>query len=910
MTKLLRLTVLMLCCIASITTSNAYVVSEQDAYEAVVQSLVDKVHHFNISITESNDMQWLVVVDPNPYTILEHDYFYYYIDKDETLPITLNKVISTQSPFPITSNSNGIAETSQASIDEFDYLITPNIPHSESYDNINTYAVIINGGMNTYNNHHSYWNNCAFMYATLKHIYHIPQNNIYIAMSDGDNPSDDSVIKIIPPNTGSGTVPIIMHTISSPLDLDGDGINDLKYSATKDNLLKIFTELGANISRDSHLLVFITDHGGINNESTCLWLWNNTKLFPQELKEYLDKVDCTNKTVVLGQCFSGGFIDALADDGTVIMTAATADKTSHAKKFPEVGAIYDKFELHFTSAISGYEPIVKENYDGQKKKYYVSFTKTVNADTNGDGFVSMKEAFDYAIKNNQDDPDNYNPEVDDDPQYRSTPEYLGEEAGLDRVVMPVCIRDDFADDGIQPNTNTTEWWYSPDVWLRPSDDGRTEPYYPESMDNVSTLYAYARVTNCGWKDRPAKGYVHFYYDLSSLGTDKTTWSGGFYYNGRTIGGYIGKAALPEIDVWDDAIVSCKWDVSPVAKLYDLENIGILAIISDSATRPYYPVADNAEILGKRSVAYHSASARSLGSIFSTKMSLTNPSNSAETFSLGLSPQFYDYSWDTSLFDHADVRIIITNPTAASGWTANGKKGNNYTIMSSDPLEIRLNSFSSNICGIPVNGRSILPVTMKITPKNSQSGTAFSLTQTQESTNKIIGGHTFKLTPTFQFHVLIDAQEEAGTCNSLLTAVLPDDTDTDNVSYRWTNSKGDILSEEQTLRVPVSATEEETYSVNVQKDEESGMASITIENEPVMSLGACTKERIPVSLTKELDSRYTITVSSPVQGRTKTIIVNPGETQYDIPFESNGNEVITVSLSDSNSTIQSIKTIVK
>lgn len=906
MTKLLRLTVLLLCLIAGSTTSFAYVVSEQDAYEAVVKNLGVSARNCDISIGEPNSTQWLVFVDPTPTANWGHECYYYYIDKNKSLPTTLSRTIQQFPPHIEMETMSTVKEAPSAGNLAFNGFIIPDIPEPSSYDNTKTYAVIISGGINKDANNNRYWNDCSFIYTTLKNVYRIPRNNIYLAMGDGDDSFEDVTFM------QSWIYPYKQYA-SSPLDLDGDGINDLKYSATKENISNIFTELSQKMPQDSHLFVYVIDHGGtIDKQISYICLWGEEKkgnedkvrLYPNELKGFIDNISCHNKTVVLGQCFSGGFINTLTqDDGIITMSASSKGESSYS--IPKYGplkmkGIYDEFVLHFTSAVSGYSPVVIANYN--EHRYEVKFQKNCFADTNNDLFVSMREAFDYALSN----------KIKDNPQYQSMPEYLGEEAGLDRVVDPyhAYLRDDFADDGTQPNSNTTDWWYSPDVWLRPSDDGRTEPYYPESMDNVSTLYAYARVTNCGWKDRPAKGYVHFYYDLSSLGTDKTTWSGGFYYNGRTIGGYIGKAALPEIDVWDDAIVSCKWDVSPVAKLYDLENIGILAIISDSATRPYYPVADNAEILGKRSVAYHSASARSLGSIFSTKMSLTNPSNSAETFSLGLSPQFYDYSWDTSLFDHADVRIIITNPTAASGWTANGKKGNNYTIMNYDPLEIRLNSFSSNICGIPVNGRSILPVTMKITPKNSQSGTAFSLTQTQESTNKIIGGHTFKLTPTFQFHVLIDAQEEAGTCNSLLTAVLPDDTDTDNVSYRWTNSKGDILSEEQILRVSATATAEETYSVNVQKDEESGMASITIENEPVMSLGACTKERIPVSLTKELDSRYTITVSSPVQGRTKTIIVNPGETQYDIPFESNGNEVITVSLSDSNSTIQSIKTIVK
>ncbi len=891
MARCLQLTMLLLCLIAGSITSSAYVVSEQDAYNAVVKNLGVSAQNCNISIGEPNSTQWLVFVDPSPSANWGHECYYYYIDKNKSLPSALTKTIQQFPPKLEMKTMSEVNEKPDNGNLAFNGFIIPNIPAPTAYDNTNTYAIIISGGIDKYSNNNRYWNDCSFIYTTLKNIYRIPKNNIYFAMGDGDNPADDT-------RMCSSVYPYQVFA-SAPLDLDGDGINDLKYSATKDNISSIFTELSQKMPQNSHLFVYVIDHGGYDpQKGSFICLWNDKRLYTNELKEYFDRIDCSNKTLVLGQCNSGGFLNAFEEDGIITMSAAPHNKSSYSILLPYVGLVYDEFVLHFTSAMSGYTPIVIANEEA--KRYEVKFQKNCFADTNNDLLVSMLEAFDYALST----------KIKDDPQYQSMPEYLGEEAGLDRVVEPyqAYMRDDFADDCTQPNVNATQWWYSPDVWLRPSDDGNTTPYYPTSMDNVSTLYAYARVVNCGWKDRPAKGYVHFYYDLSTLGTDKTTWSGGFYYNSRITGGYIGKVALPEIDVWDEAVVSCKWTLPSVAKINGLENIGILAVISDSATRPYYPVADNSEILGKRNIAYHSASAKSLGSTISTTMLLANPSNSSDTFSIGLSPQFYDYSWDTSLFEHADVRIVISNSDAVNGWIGNGQKGN-YILRNLSPMEVSLNSWNSYIGGIPVNGRSTLPVTVKIIPKNSQSGTAFSLTQTQESTDKTIGGHTFRLTPTFQFHVLIDAQEETGTCNSLLTAVLPDDNDDDNITYTWTDSKGNILSEEKTLRVS-TATAAETYSVSVKKNEDRGTASITIDNEPVISVGICTKEKVTVSLEKELDSRHVLTVSSSVQGRTRTITVNPDETKYEIPFESNGNEVITVTLSDGSETIQSIKTIIK
>ena len=55
------------------------------------------------------------------------------------------------------------------------------------------YAVIVNGGRNKLTNHERYWNDCAFLYRTLRHTYHIPQRNITVLMSDGGVKDDDMI---------------------------------------------------------------------------------------------------------------------------------------------------------------------------------------------------------------------------------------------------------------------------------------------------------------------------------------------------------------------------------------------------------------------------------------------------------------------------------------------------------------------------------------------------------------------------------------------------------------------------------------------------------------------------------------------------------------------------------------------
>jgi hypothetical protein len=76
------------------------------------------------------------------------------------------------------------------------------------------------------------------------------------------------------------------------------------------------------------------------------------------------------------QCYSGGFIDNLAATNRVIATACTAYQSSHST----ADLNYDEFVYHWTAAVYG-------SYPGGG---------TVNADANGDGLISMSEAFSYA----------------------------------------------------------------------------------------------------------------------------------------------------------------------------------------------------------------------------------------------------------------------------------------------------------------------------------------------------------------------------------------------------------------------------------------------------------------------------------------------------------------------------------
>ena len=62
-------------------------------------------------------------------------------------------------------------------------------------------------------------------------------------MSDGTSPNKDRRLL-------NGTYD------SSPLDLDGDGNDDIQYAATKDNLKTVFNRLSSILTEDDNLFIF------------------------------------------------------------------------------------------------------------------------------------------------------------------------------------------------------------------------------------------------------------------------------------------------------------------------------------------------------------------------------------------------------------------------------------------------------------------------------------------------------------------------------------------------------------------------------------------------------------------------------------------------------------------------------
>jgi hypothetical protein len=100
--------------------------------------------------------------------------------------------------------------------------------------------------------------------------------------------------------------------------------------ATVSNLRATLSEIGDLIDPDEDVvMVYLSSHGSRDHKLTIEFPpLQLDALTPQALKEMLDDAGIKWRIVVVSACYSGGFIEPLRDEHTLIITASAANRTS------------------------------------------------------------------------------------------------------------------------------------------------------------------------------------------------------------------------------------------------------------------------------------------------------------------------------------------------------------------------------------------------------------------------------------------------------------------------------------------------------------------------------------------------------------------------------------------------------
>lgn len=788
---------------------------------------------------------WKIFVDEEPLKGWEHDCATY------TFPNTSNLALDTipmkqalrlppneeLSPIDV-KNRYGNNATEKPNV------ASSNFSDSELEAAEHTYAVIISGGVNMNSNYERYWNDCSFIYQTLVKKYGVPRTNINVVMSDGTNPAVDM-------RTTTGGYK------SSPLDLDLDGTNDIQYAATLSNIQTVLQNLSTKLVENDHLFIYVIDHGGSTDEisNSYINLWGNEKLHDYTLANWLTPFtnNFVNVNVVLGQCFSGGFIDDLTKVGCVVATASSGSEYSWSC----YDRPYDEFVYQWTSAIN------KAN----------SYGTYVSSDTDNNGRITMDEAFAYAKSHDR---------ADESPQYISTPTSVGEDLAFNNLASSVdlYIKDNDEDTGKEPNLTTDAFWRSPDVWVRNIDDGietHENPYYSE--DHTAAI-VYIKIYNRGKKDYDGKDnlWAHVYWAKAATGITVKTWKGRELYNNEVITGeHLRAVKIPAIPADSCKTVKVNWSL-PLDMIGTEEDNGsekhhfcLIARIMDSYLDDAYdPTKYNYfDVQGDNNIAQKNVSIISrMEASQNTSVFVRNMQNTVHNYSLEIRPL---QESDAQIFSKAKVEMTMSKPILEA-WERGGLQYKNLSYTpTTDSLKVVFTSPESKLENIRLYGDEFEKVSLKFDFHTATpTGTTYSFDLIQRDENgKIVGGETFIVeAPLIRvLDPIVITPIELGDGLIRLDANLDG---TEQIT-EWTDANGSIISNSSSVIVSPSL-QNSTYSLKV-LNSEGELATESIELEPTNGIKSATPTTsvnnfIDIEFDNEVSSSNgLISVSSVINGLT-------------------------------------------
>ena len=205
------------------------------------------------------------------------------------------------------------------------------------------YAVLFSGGYTDWYAYPRYWNHITWFYVLLLLEGYDP-DNIFVLYNNGT----------------------------------GDETNiDVNYPGTSYGMNETFTYLSSVMDSSDSLFVYVTDHG----DEAGIVTWDELDddgIGYTEMLGWLDSITCDHMTVILQSCYSGAFIPYLSLSNRVIMTACSANEPAWASN----ALSFSEFTFHLLCAFYGF--------------HVWGYDTPIWADINGDGDISMSEAFGYA----------------------------------------------------------------------------------------------------------------------------------------------------------------------------------------------------------------------------------------------------------------------------------------------------------------------------------------------------------------------------------------------------------------------------------------------------------------------------------------------------------------------------------
>jgi len=121
-------------------------------------------------------------------------------------------------------------------------------------------------------------------------------------------------------DTGQRSI-VLVNNVNTPYEAPLASVTNLKKT-----LLHIAADMD---TEDDILFMYFTSHGSKNNKlAVNMGEVDLNDLSPQQLKQILDESKIKWRVIVVSACYSGGFIDALKDKHTMVITSSRKDRKS------------------------------------------------------------------------------------------------------------------------------------------------------------------------------------------------------------------------------------------------------------------------------------------------------------------------------------------------------------------------------------------------------------------------------------------------------------------------------------------------------------------------------------------------------------------------------------------------------
>lgn len=785
------------------TSMSAQSITQDEALKKIKQKFSGQdVDYYSVSTQNINS--WTIFVDAEPQKGWEHKCYLVNVPRDASISLSSkfkNMMIEELNlPPALDMIPLEVKNRYGSNATEKPYVRKAQLSNKALEVADRTYAVILSGGANKNSNYERYWNDCSYVYQVLTRKYGIPKSNIYVIMSDGTNPAADM-------RTISGSYK------SSPLDLDGDGNADIEYSATQNNIHTVLNELATIMNQDDHLLFYVIDHGGTNDgiSKSYINLWGDERLQDYTLTQWLEPI-LNKKAVVncvLGQCYSGGFVDDLTKKGCVVSTASTGNESSWAC----FDRPYDEFVYQWTSAINEQD----------------TYNNILITDSDKNGRVTMEEAFAFAKANDR--------VTEEHPQFQSTPLSVGEDLAFNHLApsADIYVKDNEEDTGKEPNTTTRILWNSPSICVRNNSDSIFVHETPEYSTDHQMAYIHVRVYNRGREKFTGKKYLHVYWSLASTYIPDNAWKGRENLEGFQTGGELESAKIPEIEAGSFKDIFVRWALPSLltVDLYGLKNFSLLAKIMDTTYddgyvdgRTYFNLRDNNDHAQKNVIIINRNLITTSAAVF---VRGANPEDAA-SYSLEILPRKEN---DKELYSKANVEFEMS-PKIYDAWGRGGYQSEDIVMPSdkSNGAQLRTVKYispQSKLKKIYLKKDEFDIVKLKfdfVKPALKDTNYVFDLIQRDEN-GKIVGGETFIIQPPLLSSENVNINAE--TINNGTYQLGVDDTVRYN-SVKWLNDNNEIIGNKDTITVTPTSNDN-SYTVYVMDKNgyvKTGSISLSVE----------------------------------------------------------------------------------